>query len=249
MDTIDAPSLQSANPVAHEQTVSTSWLDRVLQGAILISFLAALYANFIYAPTEAIQGDVQRIFYFHVALAWLTYLAFFVVFLGSVLFLWKRDPRWDIFARCSAEFGVVTTTLVLITGSLWGRPIWGVFWSWDARMTSTLILWAIYVVYLMLRSYSNDRLRGARYGAILGILGFADVPIVHLSVVWWRTLHPTLMVEPDLGGGSGMPSQMVVALLISLVAFTFLYIYVMRQRIQIEWLRAEIEQLTDREGV
>lgn len=247
MNSIGATSLPSANEAAEEHVGTTPWLDRALQGGILISFLAALYANFIYAPTEAVQGDVQRIFYFHVSLAWLAYLAFFVVFLGSVLFLWRRDPRWDVLARCSAEFGVVATTLVLISGSLWGRPIWGVFWSWDARMTSTLILWAIYVVYLMLRSYSSDRIRGARYGAILGILGFADVPIVQLSVVWWRTLHPGPVVQ--LEGGGGMPTEMVLAMLISLVAFSLLYIYVMRQRVQIEWLRNEIEQLTENEGV
>src|SRR5262249_18118246 len=172
-----------------------AWYDLALGVATLVSLLVGLYAAFVYAPTEAIQGDVQRIFYFHVPLAWLAYLAFFVVFAGSILYLWRRAERWDIYARCSAELGVVFTTLVLVTRSLWGRPIWGTWWSWDARMTSTLILWAIYVVYLMLRAYSNDRARGARYGAVLGILGFADVPIVQMSVVWWRTLHPGPVVS------------------------------------------------------
>ncbi|HEX5416007.1 MAG TPA: cytochrome c biogenesis protein CcsA [Chloroflexota bacterium] len=239
-------SLPRTSEVAGSAPRAASPVDRVLQGALLVSFLAALYTAFVYAPTEAVQGDVQRIFYFHVSMAWLAYLAFFIVFVGSVVFLWKRDPRWDVYARCSAEIGVIFTTLVLITGSLWGRPIWGTWWTWDARLTTTLILWAVYVVYLMLRSSSNDPQRGARYGAILGIIGFADVPIVQMSVVWWRTLHPAPVIQ--LEGGGGMPPQMLYALMVSLVAFTLLYVYLLRQRVQIEHLRTEIEQLQESEG-
>jgi len=239
-------SLPRTREVDRVAPSATPLIDRVLQGALLVSFLASLYLAFIYAPTEAVQGDVQRIFYFHVPMAWLAYLSFFVVFLGSIVYLWKRDQRWDIYARCSAEIGVLFTTLVLITGSLWGRPIWGTWWTWDARLTSTLILWAVYVVYLMLRSYSSDPARGARYGAILGIIGFADVPIVQMSVVWWRTLHPAPVIQ--LEGGGGMPPQMLVALMVSLVAFTLLYAYLMRQRVQIEQLRSEIQQLEESEG-
>jgi len=146
-------------------------------------------------------------------------------------------------ARCSAEIGVVLTTLVLITGSLWGRPIWGTWWTWDARLTTTLILWAIYVVYLMLRAYSSDRMRGARYGAILGIIGFADVPIVQMSVVWWRTLHPQPVIEEG-----ALPPQMLIAFMISLVVFTVFYVFLMRVRVRIEWLKEEIAQLQESEG-
>jgi heme exporter protein C len=231
---------------AGEQTKAggMAWHDRLLAFATFTSLAAALYFAFVYAPTEAVQGDVQRIFYFHVSIAWLAFLAFFVVFLGSALYLWKREARWDILARCSAELGVVFTTLVLITGSIWGRTIWGAWWAWDARMTSTLILWAVYVVYLMLRAYSTDQLRGARYGAILGIIGFADVPIVQMSITWWRTLHPQPVIS--LEGNGDLPPQMLVALLVSVVAFTLFYVYLMRQRVQIEWLRAEIERIRDR---
>ncbi|HLZ08418.1 MAG TPA: cytochrome c biogenesis protein CcsA [Chloroflexota bacterium] len=218
---------------------SVSWLDRILAAATLISFVAALYLAFVYAPTEAVQGDVQRIFYFHVPIAWLAYLAFFVVFCGSIIYLWKRSEAWDIAARCSAELGVVFTTLVLITGSIWGRPTWGAWWAWDARMTSTLILWSVYVVYLMLRAYSTDRQRGARYGAVLGIIGFADVPIVQMSITWWRTLHPAPVVS--LEGSGSLPPEMLLALMVSLLAFTLFYVWMLRQRIQVEWLRAEID--------
>jgi heme exporter protein C len=222
-----------------------AWYDVLLAGATFVGMVAALYMAFIYAPTEAVQGDPQRIFYFHVPLAWLAYLAFFIVFVGSIAYLWKRDERWDVYARCAAELGVAFTTLVLITGSIWGRTIWGTWWSWDARLTSTLILWTIYVVYLMLRAYSSDRVRGARYGAILGILGFADVPIVQMSVVWWRTLHPGPVVSLD-SASSNLPPSMLLALMVSLAAFTLLFGYLFRQRVRLEWLKLEIEQLQDR---
>ena len=234
--------ITSASPaLGREGTVSSvmSWFDRILAAATLLSFVAALYLAFVYAPTEATQGDVQRIFYFHVPIAWLAYLAFFVVFCGSVMYLWKRSERWDILARCSAELGVIFTTLVLITGSIWGRPTWGAWWAWDARMTTTLILWAVYVVYLMLRAYGADRERGARYGAVLGIIGFADVPIVQMSITWWRTLHPGPVVS--LEGRGSLPPEMLLALMVSLLAFTLFYTFMLRQRMQVEWLRSELD--------
>jgi len=238
----------ASRPVAVESPSAERlpWYDQGLLALTLVTFVAALYLAFIYAPTEAVQGDVQRIFYFHVPIAWLMELSFFVVFLTSILFLWKRDERWDLYARCSAELGVVFTTLVLITGSLWGRPIWGTWWAWDARMTTTLILWAIYVVYLMLRSYSADRARGARYAAVLGIIGFLDVPIIHLSVVLWRTLHPGPVVS--LEGNSKLPPEMLLALMVSLLAFTLFYVFLMRQRVRLEWLKLDVEHLRDGEG-
>ncbi len=243
---MNAASLPRVRDRDHVSRAGMTWPDRVLAGLTLASFVAALYLVFVYAPTEAVQGDVQRIFYFHVSLAWLAYLAFFVVFVGSVVYLWKRDQAWDILARCSAELGVLYTTLVLITGSLWGRPIWGTWWSWDARMTSTLILWAIYVVYLMLRAYSSDPVRGARSGAVLGIVGFADVPIVQMSIVWWRTLHPAPVISLE-ESSAGLPPAMLVAVVASVIAFTLLYVYLMRQRVQLEWLKVAVEQLHESE--
>src|SRR5436190_15843579 len=135
----------------------------------LLSMAAALYAALIYAPTERLQGDVQRIFYFHVPLAWTSYLAFFVVFVTSAAYLVRRAPLMDAIARSSAEVGLLLTTMMLISGSLWARPIWGTWWSWDARLTTTLLLWFIYVGYLMLRSSIDDEEKGARYAAVIGI--------------------------------------------------------------------------------
>src|SRR6266536_6156655 len=194
---------------------------RVLPLATLVLLPLSMAAIFLYAPTERVQGHVQRIFYLHLPLAWVAYLAFFIVFLCSLLYLWRSSERWDLLGHAAAEVGVVFTTLVLITGSLWARPIWGTWWSWDARLTTTLVLWFIYVGYLMLRGSVVDDSRAARYAAVLGVVGFLDVPIVHQSVVWWRTLHPgPPVVQQD--GGAGMPPAMVQVLLVSLVAFTLL---------------------------
>ncbi len=213
-----------------------------LGGITAVLMLASLWADFVYAPTEATQGDAQRIFYLHVPLAWVAYLAFAVVFVCSILYLWRRSMRWDVLARSSAEVGLVFTTLVLLTGSLWGRPIWGAWWAWDARMTTTLILWLIYAAYLMLRSYAGDDERGARYAAVLGIVGFADVPLVHRSVTWWRTLHPQPVVLAPASGPQ-LPGSMLATLLLSLLVFTLLYVYLLGQKMAIESAREQLRQL------
>src|SRR4051812_6917521 len=210
----------------------------------MLSMAAALYAALIYAPTERVQGDVQRIFYFHVPLAWTAYLAFFVVFVASIGYLWKRARIWDAVARSSAEVGLVLTTLMLIAGSLWARPIWGTWWTWDARLTTTLLLWFIYVGYLMLRSSIDDEARAARYSAIIGIVGAIDIPIIHQSVTWWRSLHPTSVVLAE--GGPAMPTSMLVSLLIALFAFTVVYMVLVTLRTRLELARAEVKALRRR---
>ncbi|MBI2911514.1 MAG: cytochrome c biogenesis protein CcsA [Chloroflexi bacterium] len=200
--------------------------------------LVALWAIFLYAPTERVQGDVQRIFYFHVPMAWVSYLAFFVVFVASIGVATGRRPGWDAVGRSSAEVGVVFTTLVLATGSLWAKPIWGTWWTWDARLTTTLVLWFIYLGYLLLRANVPDEERAARYGAVWGIVGFIDVPIVHFSVELWRTLHPEpVVLRPD---GPALPAAMLVTLLVAVVAFTLLYVLMLSQRIQLERVRERL---------
>jgi heme exporter protein C len=206
--------------------------------ASLILVPLSMAAIFLYAPTERVQGDIQRVFYLHLPMAWIAYLAFFVVFVGSLLYLWKRDERWDRLARSSAEIGVVFTTLVLVTGSIWARPVWGTWWSWDARLTTTLVLWFIYLGYLMLRAYVDDQQRAARYAAVLGIIGFLDVPIIHQSVTWWRTLHPEPVVLAP--GGPAMPATMLQTLGLSLLAFTVLFLWLLQLRYQLETLRADV---------
>lgn len=196
-----------------------------------LTLALGLYLGLVYAPMDAIQGNAQRIFYIHVPMAWVAFLAFFVVFVAGILYLWKRSLVWDQIARASAEIGLVFTTLVLVTGSFWGRPIWGTWWTWDARLTTTLLLWFIYLSYFMLRAYAGERDRAARYSAVIGIIGFIDVPIIYLSVDWWRTLHPQAVITTS---GAAMPGQMVVALMVCLAGFTLLYAYLMYEKLGIE---------------
>ena len=233
---------------------SPTWLraagtygELALGGAAGLGVMVAIWMAFLFTPTDAVQGNVQRIEYFHVPIAWVAFLAFFVVFGASAMYLWKRDVRWDFLARASAEIGAVFTTLVLITGSIWGRAVWGTWWAWDARLTTTLILWFIYVGYLVLRSYTGWSEGGARAAAVLGIVGFVDVPIDYLSVTWWRTLHPALQVP--LGGQPQAPASVVTALMLCMVAFTLVYGFVLlqvyrlqRMQFDAQRLRASIEQ-------
>ena len=177
--------------------------------------MAALYLVFIYVPPEREMGDIQRIFYFHVPLAWVAFLAFFHVFVGSILYLWKREEKWDVLAQSAAEIGVVFISLVLITGPIWARPVWGDWWTWDARLTSSLVLWLTYVAYLLVRSYATEEARGARFAAAVGIVGFANVPIVYLSVNLWGTQHPPHLVND-------LVASMMLTLVVSIIAFTVL---------------------------
>lgn len=206
-------------------------------------FLSALFTIFVYVPTEKTEGVVQRIMYFHIPSAWIAFFAFFIVFLCSILFLWKKEREWDIYAHASAEIGVMFCSLVLITGPIWAKPIWGTWWVWDARLTSTLILWLIYVAYLMLRARTEAGSMRARYAAVVGIVGFLDIPLIHFSVLWWRTFHPQPKMITAEGLGSGMEFTMMVALLISLAAFTLLYFLLMGQRVNLEKMKDEIDRL------
>jgi len=209
--------------------------------AVGLSFLlivASLFMALVYAPTERFMGDVQRIFYFHVPLAWLAFLSFFIVFVASIQFLRKGSAFWDQLAYCGAEIGTLFTTLVLITGSLWAKPVWGTWWSWDPRLTASLILWLIYVAYLTVRSYAAESGRGSRFAAVVGIVGFVDVPIVYLSIYWWRTLHPGPVIQ-----SGGMLPEMRNALLVSLLAFTVFFAILFRYRLRLRRLEAEMEEL------
>lgn len=213
----------------------------VLGTLSLVGMMVSIWADLIYAPTDAIEGDAQRIFYFHVPSAWLGMLSFCVLAVAGVVYLWKKDERWDLVARAAAEIGVVFITITLITGSLWGRPIWGTWWTWDARLTTTLILWFIYIAYLMLRSYMGRTPASARAGAVLGIIGVIDVPIIYESVNWWRTLHPQAVLP--LGSSPNLPPQMLLALMISLATFTLLYCFLMIQVYQFQKLQTQAQRL------
>ena len=191
-----------------------------------------------YVPTEESMGVVQKIFYIHVPLAWVAFLAFFVVFVASMLYLWKRDRRWDFWAAASAEVGLVFTTLVLITGPIWAKSAWGAWWSWDMRLTTTLVLWFIYAAYFAVRGFVNDEERAARYGAVVGVIGFLDVPIVAIAIVLSRTQHPGPVVFEG-----GLTGSMLLTLLVSLAAFTALYAALVRSRASANHTRYDIVRL------
>ncbi len=181
-----------------------------------------------FTPVEATQGPAQKIFYVHAPAAWVAFLAFGLVAISGGLYLWLRDPRLDRFAESSAEVGVVFTTVVLITGPLWGKPVWGTYWTWDARLTLTLFLWFIYVGYIVLRGAVDDHTMRARYSAVLGILGAMLIPFIHLSVYLFRTLHPRpILMKPS---APSLPSDMLVTLLLSFASFTLLYVALLVER-------------------
>lgn len=211
-----------------------------LIGLCFVLFVSSLYLVFVYVPTEATMGITQRIFYYHVPVAWLGLLAFIIIFVGSILFLWKGDTRWDIVASSSAEIGFVFTTLVLITGSIWDKPAWGVWWVWEPRLTGALILWFIYIAYLVVRSYAIDEQRGARFAAVVGIVGFIDVPIVALATVIWRTQHPSPIIFEG-----GLEPPMLLTLLVSLAAFTLLFYLILKLRISLRSDEIELQQLKE----
>ena len=199
----------------------------VVLGGVMM--LANLYLLFVEAPTDAILGHVQRVFYFHVPIAVMSFLAFFLVFVASIVYLVTRSPTWDRLAQASAEVGVVFVTLALITGVIWARPVWGTWWTWEPRLTTTLILWLIYVAYLMVRAYAANPTQGARYSAVVGIVGFVDVPIVYYSVIWWRSIHPSPLVGP-LAQQGALEGTMAAVLLFSFITFLILFVCLVAQR-------------------
>ena len=198
--------------------------------------LVGSYVGLVIVPADAAQGNVQRLMYVHVPAAWLAFLAFFIVFVMSVLYLIQRDPRWDRVAASSAEIGVVFTVVTLLLGMMWGKPTWGVYWTWDPRLTTTAILLAIYVGYLALRSFADEADRRARWSAIVGVIGFANVPIVYMSVTWWRTLH-----QPPSSPRSVAP-DILWTLMLNLAAFTLVYVYLMVRRVRLAKLEGELEK-------
>lgn len=205
--------------------------------ALLLSLLVAREAQ------SAMGGQLQRIFYFHVPAAWVAYLAFAIVFVSSIAYLRTRARRWDLLAQSAAEIGVVFCTLVLLTGPIWARPVWGTWWQWDARLTSTLVLWLTYVGYLMLRALASDPRRVGRLNAVVGIVGFLNVPVVHFSVYWWRTLHPRGPAVADPSRASGLGAAELVAFFAALAAFTALFAWLLAMRVRLGRVADAVDEL------
>ena len=203
---------------------------RLFVGVIAaILMIVSLYMMFMVAPTDANLGNVQRVFYLHVPIALMSFLAFFLVFVGSLMYLLKKSPRWDSLALSAGEVGVVFVTLALVTGVIWAKPVWNVWWTWEPRLTTTLVLWLIYVGYLMVRAYAPNRPKAATYAAVVGIVGFVDVPIVYYSVQWWRSIHPEQVVGP-LADTGALDSTMYMVLMVSMLAFLFFTVWLVLER-------------------
>ena len=207
----------------------------------LVWLVLALYMIFLYAPEEMTMGEAQRIFYIHFQAGIISIVAYVMVALASVAYLWKRSQSADDFAVAAAEVGFIFCSCVLVTGPLWAKPAWGIWWTWDARLTSTFVLWLLFIAYLMLRSFVINPGQASTLGAVVGIIGGVDALIDYMAIRWWRTQHP----QPVIGGGpgSGLDPRMWRAVFVALGAFLCLFFYLLRQRTRLAEMRRELTQL------
>lgn len=219
-----------------------SKLPLTLTTAFLI--IIQLYMAIYYAPTEMYMGQIQRIMYFHVPSAFVAFVAFAIVFIGSVLYLFTKNKQWDYLAFSAAEIGVLFTTFVLVTGSLWAKPVWNAWWVWeDPRLVTSLILWFMYVAYLFIRASVHGEERHRKLAAIFGIIAFLDVPLVYFSVKWWRTIHPKVIDEQ----GVHMPIEMAQTLFFSIIAFQFLFFTLLIYRFFLERQKEIIKKIKQKQ--
>lgn len=205
----------------------------------------ALFLIFFVAreAVDEMGGQLQRIFYVHVPSAWVAYLGFAIVFIASIAYLRTGARRWDLLAHAAGEVGVVFCSLVLITGPIWAKPVWGTYWQWDARLTSALVMWLTYVGYLFLRGLASDPSRAGRIAAVVGIVGFVNVPIVHFSVYWWRTLHPSGPTPANPTEASGLGGPEMLAFFTALIAFTLLAGWLLAIRVRLGHLADTVDEL------
>ena len=215
---------------------------RILLGVVAIALVVvAAYANFFIAPTERTMGVIQRIFYFHAATAWAGEMVFFVCFIANLLYVWKREQKYDWLGVTCAEVGIACITIVLITGPIWAHPVWGIWWTWYARLTSTFVLWLLYVSYLLLRTLIEEPGRRALLSALFGIFAFLDVPLVFFSIRWWRTQHPAPVV---MGGqGSGLDPTMSKVFFFNVFVMHLFCLFLIVERYIVEKLRHDVDLL------
>src|SRR5260221_3657219 len=208
---------------------------------VVLLMAAAAYAAFFVAPTERSMGLIQRIFYLHVPSAWTAFTAFFICFIANLQYVFRRQPRWDWLGVSSAEVGLAFTTVVLVTGPIWAHPVWGIWWTWDARLTSPFVLWLLYVSYLLLRTLIEEPDRRALLSALFGIFAFIDVPLVFFSIRWWRTQHPQPVIMG--GSGSGLDPTMSKVFFFSLFALSVFMLFLVAERYALEKMQTETDFL------
>jgi heme exporter protein C len=220
----------------------------ILNWAAVVMMLGALAMAFLYAPRERTMGDVQRIFYFHIGAAWVGFFAFFVTMVSGILYLWKGEQRWDITGNASAEVGTVFMTMAIISGSLWAKPVWNAWWTWDPRLTISAIQWLLYLAYFMLRAGIENPGQRARFAAVYGIIAFITVPLSFLSIRLWRTIHPVVTGEGDAAaqGSFNMVASMRHTLFFCLAAFSVLYFTLLHHRLRLAWAQERVAQLRQR---
>ena len=203
-----------------------------------LAMFAAFTLISVYAPQEKSMGVIQKIFYLHVPLAWVTILAFLVIFVCSILFLAKGNILYDNIARSSAKIGFIFNSLMLLSGSIWAKAVWGVWWTWDPRLTTSLILWFIYICYLLIRNSSFEEERGAKFAAVIGIIGFADIPVIALSTTLWQTLHPAELIFQG-----GLTDPMLLTLMVCVLGFTLFYILLMTITVSIHRMEGVVLEM------
>jgi heme exporter protein C len=218
---------------------------KILDGVTIALLVVACYLVFFYVPMEAVMGNVQRVFYFHVAAGWVGMLGFLAAAGAGAAYLRTADSKWDIMGLSAVEIGIVFALINVITGAIWARPIWNTWWTWDPRLTTATIMLLIYAAYLMLRAGIDDPNRRARFGAVYAIIGFLSVPLTFFSARLFRTIHPIVIGtnQPGATGAFDMTSSMLVTFLFSLLTFTFIFIDLLWHRIRLGRLSDKVEQL------
>lgn len=219
---------------------------KVLPLLVFLAMPISMYVAFVWAPLEAKMLELQKIFYFHVAIAWVGFFSFFLVFVASILYLAKRKLRWETLAHAAAEVGIVFMVLTCITGSIWAKGVWGLWWKFDdVRLSLSLLVLLLYIAYMVLRRSVEEETRRARYAAVFGILSFFSVPLNFMAIRWWESIaHPAALVEEK----GGLAPEMLFALMVSLVAFTFFYFYLLDDRIALLDLEDDLKKVKDELG-
>jgi heme exporter protein C len=216
---------------------------QILNAVTVVAVLASLYLVFFVAPREQVMGEVQRIFYWHVPSAWMSMVAFGITALTGVIYLLTRRRAWDMVSRASVEVGLLFTLMAIVSGSVWARPAWNTWWTWDPRLTTYTITALIYVAYVMLRQGIEDPERAARFAAVYGLVGFVSVPITFFSIRWWRTIHPVVIGSPSAAaeGSFAMTDSMLFIFLLCNLVFPLLYAALLANRVRLERLYERVE--------
>lgn len=220
--------------------------DALLVASALLMALT-LYMVYFWAPTEQNLGVSQRIFYFHVPLGWIGMVSIIIVAVASLMHLMTGRQRWDDLAYSTAELGVIYASLILVTGAIWGKPVWGVWWTWDPKLTTTLVLWFIYIAYLMIRAYGPMGSQGRRFTSVIALIGAIDAPIIYMASIWWRTAHPALNIGPAADEAEAIGSSRIyITLLVSVIAFTVMYVALLIERYALRKSESDLDELHQR---